>query len=92
MARTADPDRLLDHGSIEIPFVLLVMVACPRNEVMTRQRLLTTANRTGAFHTLPYEQPDPLVVKAGPCRHFPFHGKQMAAGCPAAIRIQSSLH
>ena len=84
VTRAADPDRLLHYGSIEIPLVLLVMVPRPRNEVMTRQRLIPTANRAGTFHTFSYEQRHRSVVKS---RHTgPTFGKsKMAAGIPAAI-------
>jgi hypothetical protein len=45
MAWTANPDHLLHNRAIEIAFIPLVTVACARDEMMSRERFLTLANR-----------------------------------------------
>src|SRR5689334_9545505 len=50
MARTADAHDLLHHSTIELALVALVVVARARDEVMSGQPLLATANGAGTDH------------------------------------------
>ena len=50
MTRAAGADHLPNECSLEVPLVLLIVVARPRNEVMARQRFFATANRARPLH------------------------------------------
>lgn len=52
MAWTTDADDLPDDHAFELALVAFVVVARPRDQVMTRQRLLATADRALPLHTL----------------------------------------
>lgn len=49
MARPTDSSDSLDRTPIEVAFIALVMVACPRNQMMAGQRLFAAADGAQLF-------------------------------------------
>ena len=50
MTRPTDPDHLFDQAPVKIAFVLFVMMAGPRDEVMTGEHLFPAADSARSSH------------------------------------------
>lgn len=52
MTRAADPDGLLNDVPVKLAFVFAIMMPCPRDEVVARERLKPSANGALSVHVL----------------------------------------